>query len=58
VAIRGASRNRGLVVLLAGSLDDTQSAASVGADYCSADPRETVRWLDGHVKTGPVGQRM
>ncbi len=58
VAIRRASLNRDLIVFLAGSLADAESASSVGADHFSAGSRDAVRWLDGHVRAARAGRVM
>lgn len=47
-AVRKASCNPGLTVMLGGSLDLAEYAAKNGAALCAADPREAVRWLELH----------
>ena len=49
VAVKRASLNPNVGVLLGGSPELAERAANVGAAYCS-DPLEAVRWLDNHVK--------
>jgi methanogenic corrinoid protein MtbC1 len=45
-AVREASRNPGLGVMLGGSLDTREFAAKHKVTFCAADPREAVRWLE------------
>lgn len=47
-AVREASCNPALTVMLGGSLELADYAAINGAVLCAADPREAVRWLEMH----------
>ncbi len=51
-AIRRASVNPNLTVMLGGSIELKEFAAQTGAVLCAADPREAVLFLDSAVKTG------
>lgn len=51
-AVKGASRNANLTIMLGGSLDLDEYAAQNGVLLCAADPREAVRWLEQHAKAG------
>jgi methanogenic corrinoid protein MtbC1 len=47
-AVKKATRNPSMLVMLGGSLELSGVAPKLGATFC-ADPREAVRWLDHHV---------
>lgn len=51
-AIRKASLNRDLIVIIGGSQVLAEHADQIGATFFS-DPREAVRWLDTHAKLSP-----
>ena len=54
LAVKLASLNPHVGVLLGGSPDLAARAAKIGAAYCS-DPLEAVRWLDDHVNQTTAG---
>jgi methanogenic corrinoid protein MtbC1 len=51
-AVRKASRNAELSVMLGGALDLVEFASRNGATLCASDPREAVRWLEDHATPG------
>ena len=54
-AIKKASINPDVLVMLGGSAELAAHASQIGATFCS-DPRDAVRWLEQHVKIGEVGR--
>lgn len=51
-AVRRAARNPRMAMLVGGPLDLTEFARRAGVDHCPADARQTVQWLENHVKVG------
>jgi methanogenic corrinoid protein MtbC1 len=54
-AVKKASVNPDVLVMLGGSAELADHATEIGATFCS-DPRDAVRWLEQHVKIGDVGR--
>ena len=54
-AVKKASINPDVLVMLGGSVELAAHASQIGATFCS-DPRDAVRWLEQHVKFVEVGK--